>query len=415
MKNAKSIKILDYSYNLPSEKIAKFPLTKRDASKLLVYKENNLLEKKFFQLSKLLPTDNLLVLNDTKVIQARLFFKKATGAKIEIFCLNPIEPSNYELAFSQKKSCKWKCIVGNLKKWKNGILSKNIIIDNIEYQLNATIIKRISNSQIIEFSWNGDITFGEVLEKTGNTPLPPYLNREPKESDKKTYQTLYSKHKGSVAAPTAGLHFTKHVFRDLKDSNIRVKRLTLHVGAGTFKPVKSEQIGDHKMHAESFLVSQDTLKALISNLGNITSVGTTSVRTLESIYWLGVKIILTEISEKLTDKPNLSLSQWEIYDLPQNLKTYKVLYNLLVYMQTYELDNIEASTQIIIVPGYKFRIVNNLITNFHQSQSTLLLLIAAFCGNDWKKIYNYALNNDFRFLSYGDSLLILGEQAVNGN
>ncbi len=403
--NPKSIKIIDYSYKLLDKKIAKYPLSNREQSKLLVYEDGMISEKKFNQISDIVPADSLLVVNNTKVIQARMYFKKETGAKIEIFCLNPIEPADYEMAFSQKNSCKWKCIVGNLKKWKNTILTKKIFIENIEYQISASRVGAEGNSQIIEFSWKDDITFGEILENSGNTPIPPYLNRMPEESDKTTYQTVYSEHNGSVAAPTAGLHFTDAVFQKLQEKNIDIARLTLHVGAGTFKPVKAEKIGEHEMHTEQFFVTKETLNQLIANIGKITSVGTTSMRTLESLYWLGVKIYNSELSDtfKVSDGLGLFISQWEVYDLPQNIDTQTAFSSLLKYLEAKSVDFLEAATQIIIAPGYKFKVVNNLITNFHQPQSTLLLLVSAFIGEDWKKVYDYALENDFRFLSYGDS------------
>jgi len=403
--NPKSIKIIDYSYNLLDKKIAKYPLANREQSKLLVYEDSIISEKKFNQISEVVPDDSLLVVNNTKVIQARMYFWKDTGAKIEIFCLNPVEPADYELAFSQKNSCKWKCIVGNLKKWKNNYITKKILIENTEYQINASRVGEEGNSQIVEFSWDGDITFGEILENSGNTPIPPYLNRNPEKSDKTTYQTVYSEHKGSVAAPTAGLHFTDAVFESLKAKNIDIAKLTLHVGAGTFKPVKSEEIGEHEMHTEQFFVTKETLNQLIENIGKTTSVGTTSMRTLESLYWLGVKIHEKLLSDtfKLSDSSGLFISQWEVYDLPQNIDTRTAFLSLLKYLEAQNTDFLEASTQIIIAPGYKFKVVNNLITNFHQPKSTLLLLVSAFIGDDWKKVYNYALENNFRFLSYGDS------------
>ncbi len=403
--NPKSIKIIDYSYKLLDKKIAKYPLPNREESKLLVYKDGTISEKKFNQISEVVPSDSLLVVNNTKVIQARMYFWKETGAKIEIFCLNPVEPADYELAFSKKNNCQWKCIVGNLKKWKNNILTKIVIIDNAEYQINASRVGEEGNSQIVEFSWEADITFGEILENSGNTPIPPYLNRESEKSDIKTYQTVYSKHKGSVAAPTAGLHFTDAVFQSLKAKNIDIAKLTLHVGAGTFKPVKSEKIGEHEMHTEQFFVDKKTLNQLIANIGKITSVGTTSMRTLESLYWLGVKIYNNNLeSSELSKKfGTLKVSQWEVYNLPQNIDTKTAFLSLLKHLEAKNVDFLEASTQIIIAKGYEFKVVNNLITNFHQPQSTLLLLVSAFIGDDWKKVYNYALENDFRFLSYGDS------------
>lgn len=394
----KDIKIKDFSYNLPDEKIAKYPLPERDKSKLLVYNKGVIEQKHFSQISVLVPPDSLLVVNDTKVIQARMFFRKQTGAKIEIFCLNPHFPADYETAFSQKSKCQWTCIVGNSKKWKSGELKKNISTQNSEFELIVRKISAEKNNQILEFKWNADITFGEILENSGNIPIPPYLNRNSEESDKTNYQTVYSQKKGSVAAPTAGLHFTPKVFGNLALKNIKLAKLTLHVGAGTFKPVKSEKIGDHEMHTEQFSVSKEFVNQLIKYEGKITSVGTTSMRTLESLYWLGVKIL-----HKKNTENKLFVSQWEVYEMPQNTSFTQAINAILEFMQSQNLSTLYAETQIIIVPTYKFRVVNNLITNFHQPQSTLLLLVGAFVGDDWKKIYDYALQNDFRFLSYGDS------------
>ena len=395
----KNINIKDYTYNLPSEKIAKYPLTKRNNSKLLIYKDKKVSQANFNALTEILPAETLLVLNDTKVIQARLHFWKETGAKIEIFCLNPYEPADYSQAFNAIGKCKWKCIVGNLKKWKNQILIKKFTIDNTEYQLTANRVGEEQDSQIIEFQWKSELTFGTILENIGTTPIPPYLDRKAEQNDKQTYQTVYSKFDGSVAAPTAGLHFTKDVFDKLQKKNISTSEITLHVGAGTFRPVKSDTIGEHEMHTENFYVTRTNLQKYISNLGNITSVGTTSMRSLESLYWLGVKLL--NKNSQIENK--LFISQWEVYNMPQNIDPKIALEALIKYMSLKNIETLYAATQIIIAPGYKFRIVNNLITNFHQPRSTLLLLVAAFVGNNWKKIYNYALTNEFRFLSYGDS------------
>ncbi len=404
MNKYKNILIDDFTYDLPSERIAKYPLDKRDESKLLIYKNKSIYEDNFKNINKYLQANSLLVFNNTKVIQARLIFHKETGARIEIFCLEPIAPSDFSLAFQKTEKCKWKCIVGNLKKWKNENISRTFQHNNKEYILTATKIDSNNSSQYIEFSWNNtELTFSEVLEAIGEIPIPPYLNREAEASDKERYQTIYSKHNGSVAAPTAGLHFTDNVFDKLKNKKIDFAELTLHVGAGTFKPVKSKTIGEHEMHTEHIYINRNTLQQLINNIGNITVVGTTSVRTLESIYWLGVKII-----ENNNIKPEeLTISQWEVYNLNQNIDTSKALNAVLKYMIDNERITLSSTTQIIIVPEYKFRVINNLITNFHQPKSTLLLLIAAFIGDDWKKIYDYALNNNFRFLSYGDSCLLI--------
>ncbi len=392
----KNIKIADYKYILPDDKIAKFPLDNRENSKLLFYKKGKIEKYNFSDITELLPNNNLLVMNNTKVIFARLIFFKKSGAKIEIFCLNPHQPAEYNMAFEAKGKSQWVCIVGNQKKWKNDVLKLDFEFCGKKRTLTAKKIDKINNNLIIEFSYDNDITFSEILEIIGQIPIPPYLNRNATEIDRTRYQTVYSKVKGSVAAPTAGLHFTENVFAKLSAKNINIAELTLHVGAGTFKPVKSEQIGDHEMHTEVFSVSKKTIEQLKANIGNITAVGTTSMRTLESLYWLGVK-------HKMKMQQPDFVAQWEVYDLPQipASEAFDALIDKIG-----DNDYINASTQIIIVPGYEFKVVNNLITNFHQPNSTLLLLVAAFVGNDWKKIYDFAINNDFRFLSYGDSSLL---------
>lgn len=398
----KKIQIEDYSYNLPNERIAKYPLSKRENSKLLIYENGVVKHQKFLNLTEILSKDDFVIFNSTKVIQARLLFHKKTGAKIEIFCLEPYDPADYEQIFQTTKKCKWKCTVGNSKKWKTGDLSSEYIINGKKLTLYAKRISNDFNSQIIEFSWkNTDFNFADILETLGNTPIPPYLNRKSEESDKIRYQTVYSKQKGSVAAPTAGLHFTDELIKKLQKKGIETSELILHVGAGTFKPVKSKTIEQHEMHTEHFIVTEDLLKNLILNQNHIVSVGTTSVRTLESLYWLGVKL------EKNKNLHHFHIFQWEVYELPDKISVKSALNNLLNYLANNNKKHIEATTQIIIVPGYQFKIINKLITNFHQPKSTLLLLIAAFTGNDWKKIYDYALNNKFRFLSYGDSSILI--------
>lgn len=398
--NVQKIKISDYTYNLPDNRIAKFPLENRDDSNLLFYKNGLIEKKKFTNIVEELPENNLLVMNNTKVIYARLIFHKPTGSKIEIFCLNPHTPSEYNLAFEAKNSCVWECIVGNQKKWKQGNLILNFNNKGTEKQITAKKIKKIGANQIIEFQWDNDLTFGEILDIVGEIPIPPYLNRESEEADKTRYQTVYSKLEGSVAAPTAGLHFTENIFEKLKTRNIQTAEVTLHVGAGTFRPIKSEEISGHKMHTEYFEITKENLQKIISNLGNITSVGTTSLRSLESLYWMGVK--------KYFDKPDYNrISQWEIYELEQ-IPVKNSLEALLKVFEGNNVKIVQAYTQIIIVPSYKFKVANILITNFHQPNSTLLLLVAAFVGEDWKKIYDFALKNDFRFLSYGDSSLLIG-------
>ncbi len=398
----KELRTENYNYNLSDEKIAKYPLENRENSKILVYNSGKIKDKKFYNLPELLSENDLLVFNTTKVIQARLIFRKKTGAKIEIFCLEPNEPADYEQIFQTTKSCLWKCVVGNSKKWKKDTLVSDIQIYDNNIELCATVISTERDAKIIEFSWNNpNFTFAEILESAGVTPIPPYLNRESEESDKIRYQTIYSEQKGSVAAPTAGLHFTKEVINELGQKGIKTSNLVLHVGAGTFKPVKSETIAEHKMHTEHFIVTLKLIEDLISNLDNIVSVGTTSVRTLESLYWLGVKL---NNNPSLT---NFQIAQWEVYELTSELSAIKALTEIYNYMKDRNVNYFEAATQIIIVPGYHFKIVNKLITNFHQPKSTLLLLIAAFIGDDWQKVYEYALKNDFRFLSYGDSSILI--------
>ena len=393
----KQINISDYNYNLPDERIAKFPLEKRDSSKLLTYVSGNVSTNVFSSLPDILPANSCLVFNNTKVIQARLEFFKSTGSRIEIFCLEPQEPSSYELSLSSTQSCVWKCMVGNLKKWKGEVLKKEVGSDNLI--LEAERLETSGNTSYIKFSWNNGISFAEVLDLLGELPIPPYLNRKTQESDKTTYQTVYSKIKGSVAAPTAGLHFTPEVISALHTKGIKTMELTLHVGAGTFQPVKAEEIGGHAMHAEKIEVSKEFIENLIENLGNIVAVGTTSVRTLESLYYLGVKLHNGDTS--------LLVNQWEPYDSEKVLSARESLEAILNYMQQTQSNILYATTQIMIVPGYKFNIVNVLITNFHQPKSTLLLLLAAFVGEKWRDLYKYALENDYRFLSYGDSSVLI--------
>jgi len=403
LNNYQNIKIDEFSYSLPAERIAKYPLHKRDESNLLVYNNGNLSKDRFYNLHNYLPSKGTLIFNNTKVIQARLLFRKETGALIEIFCLEPVNPSDYVLAFQQNEKVVWKCIVGNLKKWKNQELSIELKINGIDILLTATKIKAEDDSIIIEFTWNNQkIYFSDILENAGLTPIPPYLNRESEEIDKERYQTIYSKLKGSVAAPTAGLHFTEDVFESLRKKNIDFDEITLHVGAGTFKPVKTNSIADHEMHTEHFIVKKSTIQKLISS-EKIIAVGTTSVRTIESIYWLGIRTLNLKKNTQL----NTHILQWNPYSEKRTETRIEALKALLNYMDFHHQNELNASTQIMIVPGYKFRLVDVLITNFHQPHSTLLLLIAAFIGNNWKKIYDFALNNEFRFLSYGDSSVLI--------
>lgn len=399
-----SLAISDYSYELPDERIAKYPLAERDQSKLLVWKNGNIQDSNFRNLPDFLPSNSLLIFNNTKVIRARLHFQKETGAKIEIFCLDPHDPADYQIAFQTTQSCVWKCMVGNQKKWKGELLKKTIQIDACEIELCAEQFDS-ENKSLIRFSWsNPNFEFSRIIEAAGSLPIPPYLNRDTEQSDLERYQTVYSKIKGSVAAPTAGLHFTEKVFNHLMDDGHELAELTLHVGAGTFQPVKSETISGHEMHSEHLYVSRDFLQKLINHSGKKIAVGTTSVRTLESLYWLGLQA--SENSE--IDVENLKVSQWEAYqNIEADLSLKQALENLIELLDKNQLDHLSASTQIIIAPGYKFRIVDGLITNFHQPQSTLLLLISAYLGDEWRRIYGHALANGYRFLSYGDSNLYL--------
>lgn len=393
----KQINISDYNYELPDERIAKFPLEKRDSSKLLTYISGSVETNVFSSLPEILPANSCLVFNNTRVIQARLEFFKSTGSRIEIFCLEPQDPSSYELSLSSTQSCVWKCMVGNLKKWKGEVLKKEVGTDNLI--LEAERLETNGNTSFIKFSWNNGVSFAEVLDLLGELPIPPYLNRKTQESDKTTYQTVYSKVKGSVAAPTAGLHFTPEVISALHGKGIKTMELTLHVGAGTFQPVKAEEIGGHAMHAEKIEVSKDFIENIIENLGNIVAVGTTSVRTLESLYYLGVQLH--------SGDTKLLVNQWDPYENKSELSPKESLQAILNYMEQTQSNILYATTQIMIVPGYKFNIVNILITNFHQPKSTLLLLLAAFIGDKWRELYKYALENDYRFLSYGDSSVLI--------
>ncbi len=398
--NPKNIRIEDFTYDLPNDRIAKYPLEKRDLSQLLVYNQGNISKDQFVNIDKYIDSKTTCVFNNTKVIQARLKFKKETGAQIEIFCLEPIEPSDYVLAFQQTEKIIWKCIVGNLKKWKDQDLKKTITVNNTKIELKASKISSVGNAQIIEFTWsNNNFTFSEILENTGLTPIPPYLHRESEDLDKDRYQTVYSKLKGSVAAPTAGLHFTEQVLNKFTNKQISLEEVTLHVGAGTFKPVTSETIDDHEMHTEHFVVKKEAVENFLKS-EKIVAVGTTSVRTLESLYWLGVKLLQNNDFDP-------HISQWEAYKLNKEHSKTESLKAILYYMEDNKVKEFHASTQIMIYPGYEFKMVNILITNFHQPNSTLLLLISAFIGSDWKKVYDFALKNEFRFLSYGDSSILI--------
>jgi len=360
----------------------------------IVYKE--------YKAGERLSNNCQLIFNNTRVIHARLFFRKETGSKIEIFCLEPVEPRDYQIAFQKKKQVVWKCLVGNSKKWKSGILSQDIEIENEKITLLAERVSQFENTFHIKLSWNKPFTFAEIIENSGILPIPPYLNRETEETDEKTYQTVYAKIDGSVAAPTAGLHFTDSVLNELKLKNISEKEITLHVGAGTFQPVKSETIHEHTMHSEVVVIPKKIIEGFVINHDKIIAVGTTSVRSLESLYWLGLQLENNSFNQK---KPEVL--QWEPYENEANINTKKAFQNIVDFLNKTGQETIQFSTQIIILPGYDFKVISGMFTNFHQPQSTLLLLIAAFIGNDWKKVYDYALANNFRFLSYGDSNLYL--------
>jgi S-adenosylmethionine:tRNA ribosyltransferase-isomerase len=400
----RDIDLNEFDYNLPADRIAQYPVDERDMSKLLIYKNGGIYQDIFRNIDHHIPSDSLLVFNNTRVIRARILFKKETGAIVELLCLEPHSPFQYELSFSSKKPVEWKCIVGNLKKWKSGIISANFVYNGQEYMLNAEKIQPVDEVWIIRFTWSSpDLNFGEVIGAIGHIPLPPYINRMDEDEDNYRYQTIYSSIKGSVAAPTAGLHFTDKVFEKLKNGGIKSVELTLHVGAGTFQPVKSDKIASHSMHCENFFVTPETIESIIDFHGKIIPVGTTSVRTLESLYWLGVKLIQNPSS----CRNELTLKQWEPYETYTKITVKESLGSLLNLIKERNQNYLHASTSIIIIPGYEFRITNGMITNFHQPRSTLLLLISAWLDNDWKNVYRFAMENGFRFLSYGDSSLLL--------
>ena len=398
------ISIEDYNYSLPDERIAKFPLPKRDESKLLLYRDGKVSESVFKHITDYLPEGSLMVFNNTRVIQARLLFQRATGAQIEVFCLDPAAPHDYELIFQQTEACNWICLIGNAKKWKEPVLFREITVAGQTVRLSAEKVQSYGETHQVRFSWDGGFSFAEVLDAAGELPIPPYLHRKTEESDLKTYQTVYSKIKGSVAAPTAGLHFTPEVLADLDAKGFGREELTLHVGAGTFKPVKSETIEGHEMHTEYISVRRSTIERVMQNFGKIIAVGTTSVRTLESLYYIGV----TLATHPDATSEELVVRQWMPYEDANNrLTPTEALQNILDYLDKHQLNTLITATQIIIAPGYEFKIVKGIVTNFHQPKSTLLLLISAFVKGDWKNIYDYALGHDFRFLSYGDSSLLL--------
>ena len=398
------IHIRDYDYPLPDGRIAKFPLAERDSSKLLVYNHGEIGEDTFCNLPAHLPSGALMVFNNTKVIQARIHFRKETGALIEVFLLEPAAPADYEQMFQATGRCSWYCLVGNLKKWKDGRLSRLFSVGGRDVCLTVERVGEKHTSQRIDFSWDAaDVPFAEILDAIGELPIPPYLNRKTEESDKTTYQTVYSKVKGSVAAPTAGLHFTDRVLASIDARGIEREELTLHVGAGTFKPVKSDEIAGHEMHTEYICVHRHTIERLIAHNGQAIAVGTTSVRTLESLYYMGLRL---SRNPGLTEE-QLHIGQWEPYDTVASLAPVEALRCLLGFLDRHGLSSLHTSTQIMIAPGYDYKIVKMLVTNFHQPQSTLLLLVSAFVHGDWRRIYDYALAHDFRFLSYGDSSLLI--------
>ncbi len=399
-----TIKIDDYNYPLPDEKIAKFPLKERDMSKLLFQKGVNVEERKFAELPRLLPKNSLLVFNETKVVKARLLFKKSTGAVIEIFCLEPVKPVNdFQLAYQQKSPVIWKCLIGNAKRWKTGALHLEFKQNNKVVNLYADKVEQLSDGFLVLLSWDThELAFLDIINNVGFVPIPPYLNRKSNKEDAVRYQTIYAHFEGSVAAPTAGLHFTKKIIKELVDCGIETEKLTLHVGAGTFKPVVSQTIAQHEMHTEKVVVGLNAIKHIKQKLGNhIISVGTTSMRTIESLYWMAVKL--------QNGNDNFVVEQWDPYEMvvDPGFTTSEALSGLIDYLEKNGLREIKGETRLMIAPGYKYRIATGLITNFHQPKSTLLLLVSALIGNNWKSTYEFALNNNFRFLSYGDSCLFL--------
>lgn len=416
----KHIHISDYNYDLPDSRIAKFPVSPRDTSKLLVYRHGEISDDIFYNLPKYLPQKSLMVFNNTKVIQARMHFRKETGALLEVFLMEPAAPTDYELMFKTRGECSWLCMVGNLKKWKEGSLVRTFDVAGSTINFKATMRRDIIDTTSggtnywVDFAWdNPQVSFAEILDAVGELPIPPYLNRETQDSDKTTYQTVYSKIKGSVAAPTAGLHFTDKVLAAIDAAGVRREELTLHVGAGTFKPVKSEEIDGHTMHTEYVCVRRDTLQTLLDYDCCAIAVGTTSVRTLESLYYMGVKL---EANPDAAEE-DLHVCQWEPYEkadgtpvdgnLIDGITPQKAISNIIAWLDKNNLKTLHSSTQIIIAPGYEYKIVKVLVTNFHQPQSTLLLLVSAFLKGDWRNVYDYALSHDFRFLSYGDSSILI--------
>ena len=398
------LSISDYNYPLPDERIAKYPLPQRDHSKLLIYKDGVVSEDRFFRVGDYIPAHSLLVYNNTRVIQARLVFHKPSGARIEIFCLEPLVPHDYQLSLSSTVGCTWKCMIGNAKKFRDTSIDLPLQVAGNTVLLRAAKGEQTGNTFAVTFSWDGDMSFAEILDAAGELPIPPYLNRPTEESDKTTYQTVYSRIKGSVAAPTAGLHFTDAVLADLRQRGIKTTELTLHVGAGTFQPVKTEDANLHTMHTEIIAVPRQAIADILANLGHVVAVGTTSMRTLESLYFLGCMLHEGDTS--------MHVPQFMPYEQEWTPTTAEALRTLLHYLDETHQDTLHAETQIMIKPGYRFRVVEQLITNFHQPKSTLLLLVSAFVGEDWKRIYDYALAHDFRFLSYGDSSILFRNNSL---
>lgn len=401
MQSPKNISIEEYNYPLPDNRIARYPLQQRDQSKLLVWNKGKLSESQFFHLPQFLPTDSLLVFNNTKVIHARLLFQKTTGSTIEIFCLEPTTLSIID-AFAQTERCEWMCFIGNNKKWKEGALHRTITIEGREIMLNAERGEAVGNAWKVNFSWNGGCSLSEIIDQAGVIPLPPYLHRDAEQSDNERYQTVYAEHQGSVAAPTAGLHFTDRVFADLEKQGIETEFITLHVGAGTFKPVTTATIGEHEMHVEKVQITRDNLLHILHHSGNLIAVGTTTVRTLESLYWFGVKL------SQNSSLDAMHVLQWDPYQLEElHIDSKEALHNVLEWMEQHDTDHLDGDTQLMIAPSYRYHIINGIVTNFHQPKSTLLLLVSALIGDDWKECYHYALDHEFRFLSYGDSCLFI--------
>ena len=399
------IDINDFDYPLPDERIAKFPLAERSDSQLLIYRNGEIAKSHFRSLAEHLPAGSMLVFNNTRVIRARLIMHKESGARIEVFCLEPHSPSDYEHAFTVKGCCEWSCIVGGVKKWKQGEIAINFDYEGAPSSLRATLVERGIREHIVRFEWDLDLTFGQLLEYLGRIPIPPYLNRDSEAIDLTRYQTVYSKFEGSVAAPTAGLHFTDAMIEQMRATGFEFGEVTLHVGAGTFLPVKSDNAAEHPMHTEHFEVTLSLLERLLVHEGDVTAVGTTSVRTLESL-----PVLAWRIHQSGSPDADRTIGQWEAYDIPAEYSGREVLEELIAYMKREGMDRLKASTQIMITPlGFRFRIVKRIITNFHQPKSTLLLLVSAYLGDDWRRMYQYALENDFRFLSYGDSSLLIVE------